>query len=367
MSSHSYYVPSPIELANNRIAALEAQLDIGNKVKREMLARMSETAAGNKEARVQAQSFGELAIQAASGIDIKVLAESSDATNLGQAVEAAGVIDFIERFGSDVKREEQAAQSAQEYLNSAKARVTKLIAFSSIERATIRRFTARCDELAARGGLARDVQPFIEDEMEQLCSQLGEADSANRMNLYLDYLALCLISGESPSDLTYAEMKAAVERMQDDIALRAFHEEVSATFDDALEEVGLTSVGTITLDEERGSLVVDDDGGACALFVSETEDGAFVFTTISANDPQSMTPDEQFATRDSARRLCEKKDRLLTEALARRGIATEVKYEYPVDLRLIEQSDDYAQYLQSSESGRRRGEIGYAGKAKGAE
>lgn len=354
MSSRTYYyVPSPIELANGRIAALAEQLEAINRFKDHLLASMDARADSRTESRVEAVSFGELAVEALEGVDVDALVTATDERNLEGAETVGGVIDFADRFASDTGA--TTAGGAADYLEAAKRRASRLVALSSTERDAIRRFVARCDELAAGGGTAEDVRPFVEKDLELLCSQLGEADSAHRADLYLDYLALCAMTGEEPGDHGLTELEAAVQRMREDLARRAFHARLSSIFDEAMEEVGLTSVGAMSLDEREGRLVVGDDADECALFVSESGDGSFVFTTVTADDTSAMTPDEQFAVRRSATSLCEKKERLLNEALARRGLVAEVRYDYPVDLRLMVQSDEFARYRQSRSSARRHG------------
>jgi len=354
MSSSSRYVPSPIELARNRIALLEAQLETVNKVKREMLANMELAASGNTEAKVQAVSFGELAVQAYSEVDVRALVEAADSDNAARADGAAGVVEFFERFETDSSREEQAAKDAAGYLAELKARASRLVAISSKERDAISRFTRRCDELAAHGGSVEDMRPFVETDLKHLCSQLDEGNSAKRADVYIEYLALCKIAGEQPRDITYAEAKDAIQRIKDKMAMESFSQMVSSSLDEALREVGLRNAGTITLNSKKGSLVVDDEDNSCALFVVPEDDGAFLFTTIAAKDPFAMSQDDLIAAQRCTERLCSKKSQLIEDALNRRGIVAEVAQEYPPDLAFVEQSDEYAAYLSSTSRQRKR-------------
>ena len=360
MSSRSYYVaepvyvPSAIELARERMKNIKSKLGQADRLKQQILAGMSKRATRVTEARVQAVSFGELALETLQQIDVETVATAAVEKNAEQAKSVSGVIDYSEFFESDISREQAASLDAVEYLEAAKTRASKLVALSSGERDLVSRFIRRCDEMAQKPGTAEDVRPFIEEGLEGLCLRLGEKDSAKRAELYLNYLSLCQVTGEAPRDLTYAEMAAAVQRIEEDIALEEFRDWVAESLDEALLEVGLENVGTATLEEGEGKLVVDEEGGPCALFVERDDNGAFMFTTVSAVDPAAMSRDEQYAAREAAKRLCTKKERLLNEALAKRGIVTEVAYDYPPDLRFVEKSDDFARYVASAASGRAR-------------
>ena len=312
-----------------------------------MLANMELVASGSTEAKVQAVSFGELAVQAYSEVDVGALIEAADSNNAASADGVTGVVEFLERFRADLDLEEKAGKDAAEYLSQVKTRASKLVAISSRERDAISRFVRRCDELSIRGGSAEDVRPFVEADLEHLCSQLDEENSAKRADVYIEYLALCKITGEQPRDITYAEAEDAIQRIMDKMAMESFGQMISSSLDEAVREVGLRNAGTITLNSKKGNLVVDDGDSTCALFVAPEEDGAFLFTTITAKDPFTMSQNDLVAAQRCTERLCSKKSQLIEGALNRRGIVAEVAQEYPPDLAFVEQSDEYAAYLSS--------------------
>ena len=127
-------------------------------------------------------------------------------------------------------------------------------------------------------------------------------------------------------------------------------EKVAHDVEEAMAEVGLTSMGSFTLDESEGLIATDKQAPGVGLFVHRSTDGALMFTTLSATDPETLGNEGRARVREGVRQLCQDKERLLREALAKRGLVIESCYNSPVDLKRVRYAPTAARYISRQET-----------------
>ena len=301
----------------------------------------------SKESRVADEGITELHDHA-QGVDATRLVESSIASSGTSKPETTtGTIDLSAAFAALTPRKEIVTPTLAERGNALLERLTKLIPLGQHE-----------DE--ERSGMIEDVQAALESKDENaftviesraraLCLRM-EDGGRKRLEDYARYLALCEIREEMPQELSYGAMLSAIERLQADLVRSRVEEKVAHDVEEAMAEVGLTSMGSFTLDESEGLIATDKQAPGVGLFVHRSTDGALMFTTLSATDPETLGNEGRARVREGVRQLCQDKERLLREALAKRGLVIESCYNSPVDLKRVRYAPTAARYISRQET-----------------
>lgn len=312
------------------VAAIQSGLDEVARIRERTAVTLGERAVElSHEARVYDSGIAVLN-DGAQGVDAAERVEQSMKSSAASKPKAAGSpIDLSSAFAAITLAPESEGPTFVDLGQKLLERLARLIALGVGEE------EKRCDMLAkVRAAVeAGDENAFaeIEPQARALCLSMEDGGS-RRLEDFARYLALCEVVGEAPRELAYGVMLSEIDRLQHELVRRRIEERVAHDIEDAIAEVGLESKGSITLNGAEGLLAVDSKAQGMGLFVHRGDDGALLFSTLSAVDPSSLGNEGRARVREGVRHLCQAKDRLLREAFAKRGLTIESYYDGPVDL-----------------------------------
>lgn len=282
-----------------------------------------------REDAVNATAFGKLTLSAMEGLGADGAAASSSEANKAETVLVEGEIDFSDLFEADSALGDVAVLTVGEYLEEATRRVSGLVAFTTREKGAQERLLERCSMLAESSLSAQDVQNAIGDQVEEMCVHLMEGDAELRRETFINYIALCNLTGETQRELSFEAMADVTFAMGEAYVKRQLQGSILDAVNESLKKVGLENAGSVTFAGEEGFLVVDEDDRACGMFMRKSDDDdSFLFTTVSAEDPFRVGKSEKKRILASARRLCDKKRKMFDEMLPEAGIGVDIAFEY---------------------------------------